>query len=149
MRATVSAAVSGLLFGIGLALSGMLNPAKVIGFLNFAGNWDPSLAFVMGGGVAVTVIAFPFVLKHTQPVFEASFSLPTRKEIDPELIIGGGIFGIGWGMVGLCPGPAFSSLSFWRWESIVFVAAMIAGMVIYRYAHLIFDIKLQRLTVDG
>lgn len=149
MRAVVSATVSGLLFGVGLAISGMLNPAKVIGFLNFAGNWDPSLAFVMGGGVAVTALAFPLILRRSRPVCETSFSLPTQKDIDPELIIGAGIFGIGWGMVGLCPGPAFSSLSFWRWESIVFVAAMIAGMMIYRYAHLIFGIKLRRQAEDG
>ncbi|MAF95787.1 MAG: hypothetical protein CMM60_08550 [Rhodospirillaceae bacterium] len=149
MRALVSAAVSGLLFGIGLALSGMLNPAKVIGFLDFAGNWDPSLAFVMGGGVAVAAIAFPFVLKRPQPVCEASFQMPTQKDVDPALIIGGGIFGVGWGMAGLCPGPAFSSLSFLRWESMVLFAAMIAGMVIFRFTRKISGLQIQRLVEDG
>ncbi len=149
MKAVVSATVSGILFGIGLALSGMVNPTKVIGFLDFFGNWDPSLAFVMGGGVGVAAIAFPLVLKRAQPVCEASFNVPEQKDIDPNLIIGSGMFGIGWGLVGLCPGPAFSSLSFGRWEMMVFVAAMIAGMIAFRFLYKISGFKLQRLVEDG
>ncbi len=149
MRAVASASVSGCLFGFGLALSGMLNPAKVIGFLDFFGNWDPSLAFVMGGGVAVALVGFSRITRREQPVCEASFNLPSQKDITPNLIIGSGIFGIGWGLVGLCPGPAFSSLSFGRWESLVFFAAMIAGMLVYRFTYNISGIQLPRMAEDG
>jgi len=149
MKALASAAVSGILFGVGLALSGMLNPAKVIGFLDFFGNWDPSLAFVMGGGVVVAFLGFSRITRRKQPVCEASFHIPQQKDITPNLIIGSGIFGIGWGLVGLCPGPAFSSLSFGRWESMVFFAALIAGMVIYRFTYNISGFILPRVAEDG
>ncbi len=149
MRAVASASVSGILFGFGLALSGMVNPAKVIGFLDFFGNWDPSLAFVMGGGVAVALVGFSRITRREQPVCEASFSLPEQKDITPNLIIGSGLFGIGWGLVGLCPGPAFSSLSFGHWESMVFFAAMIAGMMAYRFTYNISGFQLPRMAEDG
>lgn len=149
MRAVVSASVSGILFGFGLALSGMVNPAKVIGFLDFFGNWDPSLAFVMGGGVAVALVGFSRVTKRERPVCEASFCLPEQKDITRNLIIGSGLFGIGWGLVGLCPGPAFSSLSFFRWESMTFFAAMIAGMMAYRFIYNISELPLPTVAEDG
>lgn len=137
MKSIVTAAVCGLLFGIGLAASGMVNPAKVQGFLDLFGNWDPSLAFVMGGAVAVTAIGYPLVTKRPAPVCTAEFHIPGKKNIDANLIIGSGIFGIGWGLVGFCPGPAFSSLSLGLTSSWIFVAAMLAGMVAYRFTYII------------
>lgn len=145
----MTAGISGLVFGIGLTISGMVNPAKVIGFLDFFGNWDPSLAFVMGGGVVVTAIFFPMVMKRAKPVCETSFSIPQKKDITPELIIGSGMFGVGWGLVGLCPGPAISSLALGKTEGLVFFASMIAGVLIYRYAHLISGIFVQTASEDG
>ncbi len=124
--------VAGLLFGAGLLISGMINPAKVIGFLDLAGNWDPSLAFVMLGGVTVTAIGYRTVLRRSQPLFEPKFSLPTRTDIDPSLVLGAGLFGIGWGLSGYCPGPALAGLGFGRPETLVFVAAMLLGMVAAR-----------------
>ncbi len=124
--------IAGLLFGAGLSISGMINPAKVIGFLNIAGAWDPSLAFVMLGGVAVTAIGYRTVLRRSQPLFEPSFSLPTRRDIDPPLLLGASLFGIGWGLGGYCPGPALAGIGFGSLETIAFVAAMLVGMLIAR-----------------
>jgi uncharacterized protein len=122
--------ISGLLFGFGLALSGMVSPGKVIGFLDLTGNWDPSLAFVMGGGVLVTVISFRYILKRPTPIFGREFKLPTRNDIDKHLISGAVLFGLGWGLGGLCPGPALSSLAYGNPKIFVFVGAMVAGIVI-------------------
>jgi len=124
--------IAGLLFGAGLSVSGMINPVKVIGFLNVAGAWDPSLAFVMLGGLVVTAIGYRTVLRKKQPVFESSFSLPTRRDIDPPLLLGAGLFGIGWGLAGYCPGPALAGIGFAQVETLAFVAAMVAGMVLAR-----------------
>jgi uncharacterized protein len=121
--------IAGLLFGAGLLISGMINPAKVIGFLDLAGNWDPSLAFVMLGGVTVTAIGYRTVLSQGQPMFEPRFTLPTRNDIDPSLLLGAGLFGIGWGLGGYCPGPALAGLGFGSPETFVFVTAMLLGMV--------------------
>ena len=115
--------ISGLLFGFGLALSGMVSPGKVIGFLDLTGNWDPSLAFVMGGGVLVTLISFRFILKRSTPLFGGEFKLPTKKDLDKRLVVGAILFGLGWGLGGLCPGPALSSL-----------ASMIGGIIIAKLA---------------
>jgi len=123
---------AGLLFGAGLSISGMINPAKVIGFLNIAGAWDPSLAFVMLGGVAVTALGYRVVLRRSQPLFVPSFTLPTRRDIDPLLLIGAVLFGIGWGLGGYCPGPALAGVGFGNIETIAFVAAMLAGMLAAR-----------------
>lgn len=123
---------AGLLFGAGLTISGMINPAKVIGFLDLAGAWDPSLAFVMLGGVAVTAVGYRTVLRRGQPMFEPRFNLPTRNDIDPSLLLGAGLFGIGWGLGGYCPGPALAGLGFGIPETLVFVAAMLLGMVAAR-----------------
>ncbi len=126
--------LSGTIFGFGLALSGMLSPSKVIGFLDITGNWDPSLAFVMGGGVAVTVVSFHFILKRPHPLFGEKFHLPTASNIDRRLVIGAGLFGLGWGIGGLCPGPAISSLAYASPQVAVFVVAMVAGILIAKKA---------------
>ena len=124
--------IAGLLFGVGLSISGMINPAKVIGFLDIAGAWDPSLAFVMLGGVIVTAIGYRTVLRRSQPLFEPNFTLPTRRDIDPPLLLGAGLFGIGWGLGGYCPGPALAGIGFGNLETLAFVIAMLAGMVVAR-----------------
>lgn len=119
--------VSGLLFGIGLAVAQMTNPLKVLGFLDVAGDWDPSLALVMGGAVLVTVSAFRLVLKRTAPLWDTRFHLPTLTRIDLRLILGAALFGIGWGLTGYCPGPALATLLSGNQEAWLFVPAMLAG----------------------
>lgn len=119
---------SGLLFGMGLMLGGMTDPAKVIGFLDLAGRWDPSLAFVMGGALCVTFPTFQLLKSKARPLFETRFFLPTRQDVDGALLGGATLFGIGWGIAGLCPGPAVANLAFGTPEVLGFVAAMIAGM---------------------
>lgn len=127
----------GLVFGIGLIVSGMANPAKVLNFLDVggiaAGTWDPSLAFVMAGAVAVTFIGFSRVLKLARPLFAERFYVPTRNDIDPRIVAGPAIFGIGWGLAGFCPGPAITALGFGSAAAFIFVAAMCAGMVLARF----------------
>ena len=127
----------GLLFGLGLIASGMSNPAKVLNFLDLggipAGTWDASLAFVMAGAVAVTFVGFRHVLKLAHPVFADRFYVPTRSDIDPKIIVGPAIFGIGWGLAGFCPGPALTALGFGSTSAVIFVAAMCAGMVLARF----------------
>ncbi len=123
----------GLLFGCGLVIAGMSNPAKVQNFLDLAGSFDPSLAFVMGGGVLVTFVGYRFVLKQKQPIFDTKFHLPTETSIDPPVVVGPALFGIGWGLVGFCPGPAFTALGTGSTSAFLFVAAMLAGMVAARF----------------
>jgi uncharacterized protein len=122
----------GLLFGLGLVVAGMSNPAKVLNFLDFASipksGWDPSLAFVLGGGVITTFLGYRFVLKRPEPVFSTTFHLPIAKQIDQAIIVGPAIFGIGWGLAGFCPGPAFTGLATGAIGPLIFVAAMLAGM---------------------
>lgn len=129
---TLVAAICGLVFGAGLAISGMTNPAKVLGFLDVAGRWDPTLAFVMGGALAVSAVGFAVAGRSARPWFAEAFSLPARRDIDRELFLGAALFGVGWGLVGLCPGPALASL--WRASSEVFlfVGAMIVGVLLHR-----------------
>lgn len=124
----VVALVAGLLFGAGLALGGMTDPAKVIGFLDLAGRWDPSLAFVMGAALCVTLPTFQLIKGRSRPLLEDRFFLPTRRDLDAPLIGGAVLFGIGWGWAGLCPGPAIANLSTGQPEVLGFVATMIAGM---------------------
>jgi uncharacterized protein len=128
--------VVGLVFGLGLVVSGMSNPAKVLNFLDLAairtGSWDPSLAFVMVGAVVTAFIGFRLVLKRPRPVYAETFYLPTRSGIDRRVIIGPAIFGIGWGLAGFCPGPAFVALGYGSAKSIQFMIAMIVGMMIAR-----------------
>lgn len=123
---------AGLLFGLGLAISRMVDPAKVLGFLDFAGDWDPTLAFVMGGGLLVTVPAFLPTLKRARPLLAEAFALPGKSELDARLIGGSAIFGIGWGLVGFCPGPAISSLAYGRQETLIFLAALVVGSFLTR-----------------
>jgi uncharacterized membrane protein YedE/YeeE len=106
------ALIAGTLFGLGLSVSQMIDPAKVVNFLNIFGQWDPSLAFVMGGGLLVNAIATPLILKRKQPIFTTMFRVPVKSQIDSRLIVGGALFGIGWGLAGYCPGPMITSLSF-------------------------------------
>ncbi len=126
------ALLAGALFGVGLAVSGMMNPAKVIGFLDFAGDWDPTLAFVMGSALLVTIPAFRLILRRLRPVLADEFDLPTKKDVDPRLLAGSAIFGIGWGLAGFCPGPAVTALTSGLAPVFVFVAAMVAGMAVYK-----------------
>lgn len=123
--------LSGVLFGLGVTISGMVNPAKIIGFLDITGNWDPSLLLVMAGGLAVTLPCFRTILKRQQPLFESKFYLPTRSDIDARLILGAALFGIGWGIAGLCPGPALAAMVTLNGSVIIFVISMIAGMAVY------------------
>jgi uncharacterized membrane protein YedE/YeeE len=132
MPLLASAFVSGLLFGLGLIVSQMVNPAKVLGFLDIFGNWDPSLAFVMGGAVAVSALGYVIAKRRGVPVLAPRLEIPTRRDLEPRLIGGAALFGIGWGLVGLCPGPALTALTFGPWQVFVFVAAMIAGMALFR-----------------
>lgn len=126
--------IAGLLFGLGLILSGMINPAKVQNFLDLFGNWDPSLAFVMGGAILVTLPGFWWVQKRATPIFGAKFQLPTRTDLDARLISGSAIFGIGWGLGGFCPGPAMTSFSIGSTGTFIFVASMLIGMIMAKYA---------------
>ena len=124
------ALIAGILFGLGLTLSGMSDPAKVLGFLNITGDWVPDLMFVMGGAVVVTALFTPVVVKRATPLFADGFSLPTKRSLDLRLIGGAVLFGIGWGLSGYCPGPAVVSLLYGYESTIVFCLAMLAGMSI-------------------
>lgn len=126
----LTAILSGTLFGAGLGISGMMNTEKVKGFLDITGNWDPSLALVMGGALLVTLITYPFVTKRANPICEKDFSLPTQTSITKEILIGPALFGIGWGLIGLCPGPAIANLMNGGAAIIVFTIIMILSMVI-------------------
>lgn len=119
----------GLIFGVGISVSGMANPAKVLNFFDVTGSWDPSLAFVMGGALAVTLIGYRFVLKRSAPLMADSFQLPTRRDLDLPLIGGSAFFGIGWGIAGFCPGGALPALGTGRIEVITFVGALLAGIL--------------------
>lgn len=133
LLARLSIFLAGLLFGLGLIVSGMINPAKVIGFLDVAGDWDPSLLLVMAAGAGVTTVAFRLVLRRKQPLFESKFYLPTRTDVDGKLVGGAALFGIGWGIAGLCPGPALTGLLSLNSSVLMFVAAMIGGMYVYHW----------------
>jgi len=135
VSARLSAFGAGLLFGIGLWLSEMANPRKVLDFLDVTGDWDPSLALVMAGAVAVTLVAFRPVMKWPRPLLASSFALPTLKEIDAPLVAGAAVFGLGWGIGGYCPGPALTALANPSVEPFVFVAAMVAGGLIESATH--------------
>jgi uncharacterized protein len=125
------ALLSGTLFGLGLAVSGMVYPAKVLAFLDITGAWDPTLAFVMFGALAVTTPAFRYVLKRRQPWFESAFALPTRTDIEPRLVLGAALFGIGWGIAGLCPGPAVTALVSGKGGVYAFVVSMLVGFLLH------------------
>jgi uncharacterized membrane protein YedE/YeeE len=136
MPAMLSAFAAGLLFGLGLVVSQMVNPAKVLGFLDVFGAWDPSLALVMAGAVAVAAFGFRAAQRRGNPVLAPRPESPTRRNIDARLVAGAVLFGVGWGLVGLCPGPALTALPLGPWLGLwqvwVFVAAMLAGMALYQ-----------------
>jgi uncharacterized membrane protein YedE/YeeE len=122
----------GLVFGLGIALSGMINPAKVLNFFDVAGTWDPSLAFVMGGALLVTAIGYRFVLGRGHPALDTHFHLPKASAIDARLLSGAAIFGVGWGIAGFCPGGSLPALGTGRVEVFIFVAALLAGILATR-----------------
>lgn len=123
--------LAGLVFGLGLILSGMANPAKVLGFLDLAGAWDPSLALVMGGAVAVSALAFTWVRRRRVSLLGAALRLPTARTIDRRLVLGSVVFGVGWGLAGFCPGPALVTLGMGNGKALIFAAAMLAGMGLF------------------
>jgi hypothetical protein len=121
----------GLLFGVGLILSGMTDPGKVLGFLDLFGSWDPSLALVMGGAILIGIFAFAVARKRTTTFLGGAIHLPTARDIDKRLLVGGLVFGAGWGLAGFCPGPAIVSLGAGQPKAAAFVLAMLAGMLVY------------------
>ncbi len=123
---------SGLLFGLGLGCSQMIAPQRVIGFLDITGAWDPTLAFVMGGAVLVTLVSFRFILRRSVPLLDRQFFVPTRTDIDRPLVLGAALFGVGWGLGGYCPGPAIASLGLGSANPVLFVAAMVVGSLGYK-----------------
>lgn len=125
------ALLAGLLFGVGLILSGMTDPAKVLGFLDLAGNWDPSLAFVMAGALLVGSLIFPFASKRPKSILGDALRLPTATRLDRRLVLGGLTFGVGWGLAGYCPGPALTSLAQGGTKPLLFFVAMLAGMALF------------------
>ena len=126
-----TALVSGLIFGLGLSLSGMLDPVRVQGFLDVFGAWDPSLAFVLGGAVIVAFVGVMVSRRFARPAFDAEFHLPGTRRIDRRLVAGSALFGIGWGIAGFCPGPAISALALGKLEVVVFVVTMLLGMIVH------------------
>ena len=136
---TLISFAGGLIFGIGLIFAGMTDPSKVIGFLDIAGSWDPSLGFVMGGAILVGVVAFRFARKRTVNLLGGMLTLPDQHDIDKRLVIGSLVFGVGWGMAGFCPGPAVTSLGTGNPKAALFVLAMIAGMLVFEFAERAFN----------
>ena len=130
----LSSLLAGLVFGLGLIVSGMANPAKVLGFLDLAGRWDPSLAFVMAGAIAVGAIAFALARTRTASLLDAPMKLPSEQRIDRRLLAGALVFGVGWGIAGFCPGPALVAIGMGSTKAVVFVVAMLAGMGIFQIA---------------
>ena len=130
-RQTLISFVTGLIFGLGLIISGMANPAKVLAFLDLAGAWDPSLALVMVGAIAVGLVAFRMAGQRSTTLLGEPLRLPNRRDIDKPLVLGALGFGIGWGLAGFCPGPAVVALGAGQLKAVVFVAAMLAGMVLF------------------
>lgn len=132
MREIVTALLAGLVFGIGLTVSGMVDPAKVLGFLDIAGAWDPSLALVMAGGVVTALVGFRLARRQARPLFASAFPADAEPIIDGRLLGGAALFGLGWGLVGLCPGPAVSALVLASHPAAIFFASMIVGMLVWR-----------------
>lgn len=126
-----AAFISGLVFGVGLIVSGLVNPAKVLGFLDITGRWDPSLALVMAGAVAVGAVAFLIADQRTESLLHAQMRLPATQQVDARLVIGSLLFGVGWGLAGFCPGPALVALGTGLPKAVIFVVSMLAGMAIF------------------
>ncbi len=135
MKQCVAAFITGCIFAVGLTISGMTNPAKVLAFLNVTNNWDPSLMFVMVGAIGVYAIAFHFITKKEKPILESIFSIPENSSIDRNLILGATIFGIGWGTAGFCPGPAIVNLGLLEQSVVIFCLSMGAGMFFHHLFH--------------
>ena len=135
MPRVFAALIAGLLFGLGLTISGMINPAKVLGFLDLAGHWDPSLAFVMGAAIPGAAAGFALARRRGTPLWAPAFAGPTKTRVDAQLVGGAVLFGIGWGLVGYCPGPALASLGFGNWRTLLFTAAMLVGMGGFQVLH--------------
>jgi uncharacterized protein len=145
----LSFALAGLLFGAGLTVSGMVNPMKVLNFLDLAGQWDATLITVMGGGLAVTLIGYRIIFARQKPLFAAGFLLPGTSVIDAKLLGGAALFGAGWGLSGFCPGPAIASLVFGNSQTFVFIAAMAAGALLMRLAQHHAPSKKELAEVEG
>ena len=137
IRDTLVPLLAGTIFGAGLMLGGMTDPARVRGFLDLFGAWDPTLAFVMGGAVLVMALAWLLQKRMQRPVFATSFALPDRSDITAKLVGGSALFGIGWGIAGLCPGPGFAALAIEPLSAAIFVAAMLAGVMLVRLVEII------------
>lgn len=131
MKENLAALFAGALFGVGLAVSGMLIPDKVLNFLDVAGHWDPSLALVMGAAVAVTLPGYFWVMRKSQPLLAERFQVPTNRQIDRRLLLGASLFGLGWGLSGLCPAPALVNIATGLSDVLIFVVAMLAGMWLF------------------
>lgn len=131
MKYSIASLFAGLLFGLGLIVSGMANPEKVLGFLDIAGQWDPSLAFVMGGAILVGLVAFALARKRTLSFLGFDMKLPSNTRIDKRLVIGSVMFGVGWGVAGFCPGPSLVALGAGEFKAVVFVGSMVAGMILF------------------
>lgn len=142
----ITSLLAGLVFGIGLIISGMTNPAKVLGFLDLAGLWDPSLALVMGGAIAVGVVAFQIARKRSKSLLGDPMRLPSATQVDRRLLLGGLAFGVGWGLAGFCPGPALASLASGGAKPAIFTAAMLAGMVIYELVERASALRMKRVA---
>ena len=134
MARVLFALLAGLVFGTGIAVAGMANPAKVLNFFDIAGTWDPSLAFVLGGAVVVTAIGYRFVLRRPKPLLDTTFHRPTARRLDVPLIAGAAVFGIGWGITGFCPGGSIPALGLGQTSAVVFVVSMMTGIGLARLA---------------
>ncbi len=132
LKKNIASIIAGFIFALGLGISGMTNANKVIGFLNLAGDWDPSLAFVMIGAIGVHLVLYRLILHRPSPLFHDTFHIPTSKDIDRKLVIGSALFGVGWGLGGYCPGPGLVSLAGGGSQAITFVVFMIIGMAIHK-----------------
>ncbi|MBM9486993.1 YeeE/YedE family protein [Pseudomonas sp. ICBG1301] len=127
----LTAFFAGLIFGLGLLLAGMANPAKVLAFLDVSGTWDPSLALVMGGAISVAVIPLNWARRNRRSLLDVRMQLPVKSELDARLIGGSLVFGVGWGIAGICPGPAVAIMLTWRWQVLIFFLAILAGMYLF------------------
>jgi|TARA_R110002096_G_scaffold246654_3_gene438887 uncharacterized membrane protein YedE/YeeE len=132
MSKILSALFAGSVFGVGLSLSAMVDPNKIINFLDITGHWDPSLLFVLGGAVMVTLVLYRFIFAQGKPVFDNDFQLPSVLKIDAKLLMGSSLFGIGWGLIGYCPGPVVASLGFGLEEPFIVVGSLLAGMLLHK-----------------
>ncbi len=140
MRNVLAALLTGAIFGAGLTLSDMTNPARVIAFLDLFGAWDPTLAFVMGGALVPSALAYLVTRRMRRPLLHTAFHIPENRTLDRQLLIGGAIFGLGWGLVGYCPGPALAGLALGAWQTWLFAGAMLAGM----WLHSVTDLPVLR-----